>query len=156
MRESDEEDAPGFFQMWRTDGTILKRSASAPAAGLPSLFGTPDKAEVLECDFALRFRWSRHRTQVHPADIQREHPPSVPNEVILVVASDRGELNETLTTLAFALLGCGAGLLAVTVVIVPRLLRRELAPLDALAEQATHINADSLATRFPPSRCRAN
>jgi len=28
-------------------------------------------------------------------------------------------------------------------------LRRELAPLDALAEQATHINADSLATRFP-------
>jgi two-component system sensor histidine kinase QseC len=40
-------------------------------------------------------------------------------------------------------------LLVITFVIVPRLLRRELAPLDALAERATRINADSLATRFP-------
>jgi len=43
MRESDEEDAPGFFQMWRMDGTILKRSASAPLSGLPSRFGTLDR-----------------------------------------------------------------------------------------------------------------
>jgi len=67
------------------------------------------------------------------------------------VGSARDELTEALTALAFALLGCGAGLLALTVLVVPRLLRRELVPLDALAEQASHINADSLAMRFPIS-----
>jgi len=149
MRGSDEEDAPGFFQMWHMDGTILKRSVSAPAAGLPSLFGTPDKPKFWNVTLPSGSAGRAIGLKFTPQISKEEHPPSVPNEVILVVASNREELNETLTTLAFALLGCGAGLLAVTVVIVPRLLRRELAPLDALAEQATHINADSLATRFP-------
>ena len=71
------------------------------------------------------------------------------SEAILVVASDRDDLDEALAALALALLGCGAALLAVTIVIVPRLLRRELAPLNELAERAAHVNADSLATRFP-------
>ena len=75
--------------------------------------------------------------------------PSAPMDVVLVVASDTDELEETLGALAFALFGCGAALLAVTFVIVPRLLRRELAPLNELAERAARVNAESLATRFP-------
>ncbi|HXJ43776.1 MAG TPA: ATP-binding protein [Bryobacteraceae bacterium] len=149
LRESDEEDAPGFFQMWRTDGTTLKRSASAPASGLPSRFGTLDRPKFWNLTLpsgaagrAIAFKFAPQMSQEEPSS-------SAPGEIVLVVASDRHELNEALTALAFALLGCGAGLLAITLVVVPRLLRRELAPLDALAEQASHINADSLATRFP-------
>jgi two-component system sensor histidine kinase QseC len=40
-------------------------------------------------------------------------------------------------------------LLAVTAVVVPRVLSRELSPLHQLADQAARISADSLATRFP-------
>jgi signal transduction histidine kinase len=66
-----------------------------------------------------------------------------------VVASDSDELDEALSDLAFALLGYGGSLLMVIIVIVPPLLRRELAPLNALAERAASVNAESLATRFP-------
>lgn len=149
MRESDEEDAPGFFQMWYTDGTTLKRSASAPASGLPARFGTLDRPKFWNVTLPSGSAGRAMGFKFTPKISKKEPPSSAPGEIILVVASDRHELNETLATLAVALLGCGAGLLALTVVVVPRLLRRELAPLDALAEQATHINADSLATRFP-------
>jgi two-component system sensor histidine kinase QseC len=149
MRESDEEDTPGFFSMWRTDGTTLKHSASAPASGLPSRFGTLDRPKFWNLTLPSGSAGRAIGLKFTPQTSKEEQTPSAPNEVILVVASDRGELNEALTALAFALLGCGAGLLVITFVIVPRLLRRELAPLDALAERATRINADSLATRFP-------
>lgn len=151
MRESDEEDAPGFFQMWRTDGTTLKRSVSAPASGLPSRFGTLDRPRFWNLTLPSGSAGRAIGFNFAPQMSKEEHPSSAPGEIILVVASDRHELDETLAALAFALLGCGAGLLAVTVVVVPRLLRRELAPLDALAERATHIHAGSLATRFPTS-----
>ena len=149
MRESDEEDAPGFFQMWRTDGTALKRSALAPASGLPSRFGTLDRPKFWNVTLPTGSAGRAIGFKFTPQTSKEEQLLSGPNEIILVVASDRHELDETLTALAFALLGCGAGLLTITFVVVPRLLRRELAPLDALAEQASHINADSLALRFP-------
>jgi len=149
MRESDEEDAPGFFQMWRADGTTLKRSASAPPSGLPSVFGTPDRPKFWNLTLPSGSAGRAIGFKFAPRMFREEYSSSAPGEIILVVASDRNELNETLTALAFALLGCGVGLLALTVFVVPRLLRRELAPLDALAEQASHINAESLATRFP-------
>ena len=149
MRESDEEDAPGFFQMWHTDGMILKSSALAPATVLPSHFGTLDRPKFWNLIMPSGSAGRAIGFKFTPKISKKEPPSSPPGEIILVVASDRGELNETLTALAFALLGCGAGLLVITFILVPRLLRRELAPLDALAERATRINADSLATRFP-------
>jgi two-component system, OmpR family, heavy metal sensor histidine kinase CusS len=51
--------------------------------------------------------------------------------------------------LAALLGGCGLLLLGATSVVVPRVLRRELAPLDALAGQAARIDADTLSARFP-------
>jgi hypothetical protein len=149
MRESDEEDTPGFFQMWHTDGTILKSSAQAPSSVLPSRFGTLDKPKFWNLTLSSRSAGRAIGFKFTPKISKKELSLSAPGEIILVVASNREELNETLTTLAFALLGCDAALLALIVMVVPRLLRRELAPLDALAEQASHINADSLAMRFP-------
>jgi two-component system sensor histidine kinase QseC len=64
------------------------------------------------------------------------------------VAAERQELDRTLAMLAVLLGVCGLGLLAITSAIVPRVLRRELAPLDALAEHATRIDATTLGRRF--------
>jgi two-component system sensor histidine kinase QseC len=151
MRESDEEDAPGFFQMWHTDGTTLKRSALAPDSGLPSRLGTLDRPKFWNLTLPSGAAGRAAGLKFTPQVSKKEPPSSVPGEIILIVASDRHELNETLITLALALFVFGTGLLVLTVLLVPRLLRRELAPLDALAEQASHINANSLAVRFPTS-----
>jgi signal transduction histidine kinase len=72
-----------------------------------------------------------------------------PVDVVLMVAADRRALDRTLRTVAWVLSGCGLLLIAVTVVIVPRVLRRQLAPLDRLADQAARIDAQTLSARFP-------
>ena len=156
MRESDEEDAPGFFQMWHTDGTAIKSSALAPASVMPSRFGTLDRPTFWNSTLPSQSASRVIGFKFTPSTSKKEPPSSAAREIILVVASDRHELDETLATLAFALLGCGAGLLALTVVVVPRLLRRELAPLDALAEQAGRIMLTRLPYAFPPLHCRVN
>jgi two-component system sensor histidine kinase QseC len=75
--------------------------------------------------------------------------PAVSGVVHLVVASDRRALDETLVTLALVLAASGLLLLVVTALVVPRVLSRELFPLNQLADQAARISADSLASRFP-------
>jgi two-component system sensor histidine kinase QseC len=69
--------------------------------------------------------------------------------VLLVVASDRENLEEALAELLTIGGVCGVLLLAATLGTVPRVLRRGLAPLDRLGEQAAQIDADKLAARFP-------
>jgi two-component system sensor histidine kinase QseC len=69
-------------------------------------------------------------------------------EVILVVASERKSLDKTLATFAFVLSSAGLLLLIATGMIVPRVLQKELLPLDQLAEQASRIDAESLSIRF--------
>lgn len=69
--------------------------------------------------------------------------------VQLVVAMDRENLDETLGGLLAMVAGCGAVLLGAVFLVVPRVLRRGLVPLDRLGEQAAAIDAGSLAVRFP-------
>jgi two-component system sensor histidine kinase QseC len=148
MRESDKHGPASLFQMWRVDGTTLRRSESLHASDLPLRYGTTERPKFWNptlpsgaCGRAIGIRFT--------PNIVTEGSPSAPMDVVLVVASDTDELEETLGALAFALFGCGAALLAITLVVVPRLLRRELAPLNTLAERAASVNAESLATRFP-------
>jgi signal transduction histidine kinase len=137
------------FEIWRADThQVLARSPSldrtdltlageVPAARpifwnmtLPS--GSPGRA------MALIVRPRLPREGVEP-----------PVDVLLMVAADRRALDRTLRTVAWVLAGCGLLLIVVTIAIVPRVLRRQLAPLDRLADQATRIDAQSLSARFP-------
>ena len=78
-----------------------------------------------------------------------EHPASIPAAVELLVAVDREDLDETLGGLFAAVAGCGALLLGAVFLVVPRVLRHGLAPVNRLGEQAARIHAGSLAERFP-------
>jgi two-component system sensor histidine kinase QseC len=73
----------------------------------------------------------------------------VPLQAFIVLASERRDLDRTLATLQIVLAGGGLLLLAATILIVPQLLRRELRPLQRLADEAAHIDAASLSARFP-------
>ena len=66
----------------------------------------------------------------------------------LTVAVDREDFDETLWGLFAAVAGCGGLLFAGVFFVVPRVLRRGLAPLDQLGEQAAGIDAGSLSVRF--------
>ncbi|MEP6915334.1 MAG: ATP-binding protein [Acidobacteriota bacterium] len=133
--------ASAFFQMWE-DGKTVQRSESLGSATLAypaSAYGFWDTALP-----------SRHQgramTFAFSPWTPRGQPPAV--QLLLVVASGRGELDRTLETLAGLLAACGLVLLAAASLGVPRVLRRELGPLDAITEQAVEIDASTLASRF--------
>ncbi len=149
MREFGERVATDFFEVWLSDGSILSRSESLGASDLPCLFGTFDQPKLWNCALPSGFAGRAIGFKFLPRLIRQERLPAAPSEIVLVVASDRRGLDRTLTTLGCVLSGCGVLLLAATALLVPRVLKGELAPLNQLADQAARVNANSLATRFP-------
>jgi len=151
VREFNRPEGGTFFQVWGTNGAVDVVSPSLrdrrlpwPASHLASsgCWNTTLTGGLAIRAIALKF-------QPHPADEANvAHPASAPVETILVVAADRRHLNQSLTTLAVILAGSSLLVLMLTGGLVPLLLRRELAPLEALAGQAQRITAESLATRF--------
>jgi signal transduction histidine kinase len=135
-----------FFELRWPDGRTVKRSPSLRDTHLPIGHGTVEAPAF----------WNITLPDVAPARAIgikfRPHPDGkdvVPSDAILVIASVRRDLDRTLATLQLVLGGCGLLLLAGTALVVPRLLRRELAPLQQLAAAAARIDASSLSTRFP-------
>jgi two-component system sensor histidine kinase QseC len=66
----------------------------------------------------------------------------------LIVVSDREGLDKDLLQLALLAAGSAAALLAATLWLIPRVLRRGLEPLERLGEQTAAIDSRSLGTRF--------
>lgn len=150
MRGFDERVAKDFFEIWDANLVPLERSESLGESNLPCRFGPFKDPEFwnlrLPSGFAGRavgFVFAPEKDEDEKGDT------AVSGAVQLVVASDRRELDETLATLALVLAGSGLLLLMVTGLVVPRVLGRELFPLNQLADQAACISADSLASRFP-------
>lgn len=146
-----------FFQIRRSDGTTVRRSRSLGTTDLPQLSSDagvrfanltlPSGATGRAIAIAFRPRPSREvrgdAGSGAGGDAQR--PPALQ----LVVAVGRASVDETMQTLAIVLGAASASLLAVMLLLVPRLVTREFAPIGALAQQASEITAASLDTRFP-------
>jgi two-component system sensor histidine kinase QseC len=148
MREFDAQGSMTLFQIWRTDGTVLRRSKSLRGDSLPLRYGTLPKPDCWDLPLpnggmarAVGFKY-----QPQPADENLKK--NNPFEAILVMAVNRRELDNTLEILTLVLGGCGLLMLALSAATMPLLLRRELAPLNFLAEETKHIDAQSLSTRF--------
>ena len=138
-----------FFELWQADETPVERSRTLQGAHLPLRRGPPEVPLIWNVTLpggrAGRAVGLEFRAQ--PAD---EKPEAAgPAGAILVVASLRHDLDRTLVTLQLVLAGGGVLLLAATALIVPRVLRRELTPLQRLADEAAQIDAASLSARFP-------
>jgi two-component system sensor histidine kinase QseC len=148
MGEFNAQESTTFFQLWRTDGTVLRRSKSLANRNLPIRYGTVPAPACWDLPLpngalarAVGFKY-----QPQPASETRNKIN--PFEAILVMAVDRSGLDKPLRTLALVLAGCGLLMLALTAGAIPILLRHGLAPLNRLAEETKHIDADSLSTRF--------
>jgi len=142
-----------FFQLRLPNGKSIARSPSIPAGELPSpgnSGSTPEFRDIAlpggTAGRAVAFTFLP-RAEDEDDDEKHSQPAPVPAEIM--VASTRQTLDTTLRSMLTAL-GLSTGVLIVGAwVLVPRVLRRGLRPLDELADRVTSITADSLATRFP-------
>lgn len=152
MREFDDRVATDFFEMWLADGTVVKHSESGQGTDLPQKFGTPENPKywnlTLPSGARGRAAGVRFTPQIDKGARRDQTSTATVGEVILVVASERKSLDKTLAIFALVLSSAGLLLLIATGLIVPRVLQKELLPLDQLAEQASRIDAESLSIRF--------
>jgi signal transduction histidine kinase len=144
LRDFDDKNPRDFFEVRGRDGAVIARSESLGSAHLPARVGTFDQPKF----------WFLTLPNGEPGRamgfVYKPKPPKgiEAPELMLVVATDRDELDDTLGLL-FSLAAFSAVILAAaTLWVVPRVLRHGLAPLEMLGEQAALIDAGSLATRF--------
>jgi signal transduction histidine kinase len=128
-----------FFELWAGAGGPIARSQSLGHQDLSPPFPLGPK-------FAY---WSVHLpTGRHGRALGLIFAPGPNQTATLVVASDRTELDEDLRSLILLCAGSAIALYVVMIWLIPRALRRGLAPLDRLGEQAAAIDSSSLAVRF--------
>ena len=140
-RPDADEPTQDFFEVRRADGTVAAHSPSFTGdnAGLPAL--RPGRPRY----WSLTLPTGRPGRAVALALQPTAGTTGSPR---ILVACDRGELDETLGAALVAVGGGGILVLLVTLAILPGVLRRGLRPLGALANRAAQIDARSLGTRF--------
>jgi len=142
-----------YYQLWASDGTVLARSASLGAAQLPRDGGSetgirirdislPDETRGRAC--ALRFAPRAEEGSSIPA-----YGPDTLEELLLVVARSREELDHTLGVLGTGLVSAGVLLLAGTTLVVTWRVRKALAPLDRIGRKTEELGPHDLGYRFP-------
>ena len=148
LREFDDEVGTRFFQLTRSDGSLVAVSDSLDKTRLPQ------KAGTLEQPVYWNFELPDHRPAraiglrfVPRSEERRHHNPNL--ELSLVVAADRRGLERTLGSLLTTLLLAAGGCLLGTLGLVGWTVRRGLSPLNRVADQAAVIDATKLQTRFP-------
>ncbi len=139
----------GYFHLRDSQGKTVERSRSLGEATLP--LPKRETENPLFWNLTLPSEPNARAVGIrfHPQNGEDHRKDTPADEVLLVVASSRRDLDRTLATLQIVLSGCGLLLLAATAFVVPRVLRCELKPLQTLAEDAAQIDADSLSARFP-------
>ena len=143
---------PEYFQFWLTDGSTLGRSPSLLGGNLVRRDAKLQKPEFWNLMLpdglpgrAIVIRFVPQEDEDSPRGLLSS--PS--NEVTLVVARHRAELEHRLNVLSVALVLGGVGIALTTVLVVFVAVRLGLRPLSRLAERAATIDGSSLQLRFP-------
>ena len=145
---------PDYFQIWRPDGTIVKRSPSLKDSELPNrvlaaVKDPPCWNLTLPDGRRGRAIGIRFVPQMEEDARDQQSQLKLNAMVTLVVARHRAALDHRLSRVATALLLVGGALAAMTGFAVPVIVRRGLHPLNVLEEHVATIDAHSLQLRFP-------
>ncbi|MGA2139622.1 MAG: ATP-binding protein [Verrucomicrobiia bacterium] len=145
---------PDYFQIWRSDGTTVKRSPSLAERNLPnravSSFRGPGCWNLTLPDGRPgRAIGIRFVPQLEEDARDQPSPVRLTEPVSLVVARHRAVLDHRLRRVATALLLVGGALAAMTGFAVPIIVGRGLQPLKKLEEHVATIDAHTLQLRFP-------
>jgi signal transduction histidine kinase len=138
-----------WFQISALDGTLIAASDSLLGQSLTNRLVAGKKRA--HWDLILP-NGSPGRALAMIITVSETNAPqaSVPghDDAVIVLAGDREELDETLSDLLAIAVASGGLLIAAALGIVPRVLRRGLAPLDTLGRRVAAIDAGSLSHRF--------
>jgi two-component system sensor histidine kinase QseC len=140
----DDDQTPDFYQLTPAGGSAPIRSASLKFKQLPVSSGPLGEARFWNLTLPSGLSGRAIAFGFTPSG-----PSAAPPEVTLMLAVDREDLDETYSRLN-ALFALGSLLAAGAIFgVVPRVLRRGLAPLDMLGDQVARIDAASLSARLP-------
>jgi len=144
--------APEYFQIWRTDGSVVARSLSLAGRDLPlrpqpasrPLFldlKLPDGRPGRLVEFSFQ---PRHEEDEPYAQTRRDTGPLEVTSVTLALASGRQELDAFLASLRGVLIAFVLALLAGIFVLVRLSMKVSLAPLEDLGARLTVWQVESL------------
>lgn len=147
----------GYYELWKTDGTLVARSPSVGQGHLPK-FVPPMSAPIYDDITLPNGRQGRAvfyrfmpRSEDDEESARRRPAAALPAPIaplVLTVAQDRHEIDETLRVLASSLVVAALVLAATTTVVVLLTVRTGLRPLHQLGAEADAIEAQSLHARF--------
>ena len=146
---------PGYFQLWRSDGSVVERSRSLGARDLPHTGGPLDRPLLRALTLPDGRRGRQVEISFHPRseleEADKENgqgsgagPAAAGPTVTLAVAQSREDLEALLASVRAALILVILGLLAGTAVLVKAVVGVGLAPLDRLAQRLEGMDTESL------------
>ena len=143
---------PLMYQVWDLDGRELAKSPEL-IGDLPRPGSQPSEiSQFLTSNLTNGLRVRIATQLVFPAPNGTHRSPTNHPGAFVSVAMDRSRLDGKLIGVALTLGGSMATLMLVTAIVVPWVVRTQLAPLDELASKVQQINAESLSERLPTGR----
>lgn len=144
----EQEESGLYFQAWNREGTPVARSTSLGDISLPrpGPHATVDQPFTMTLDDGRRVRalsFQVNQQTMRPSSAGQDNMPRV-----VVIARDLDETDHTLSLLLGGIAASGLIVATGGVLLVTKGLRKGLAPLDRLGEQASTIHVESLASRF--------
>jgi len=146
---SEKPEDPDYFELTSAGGDLIARSRTLGSAPLPREGGALEAPRLWNVSLPGGRSGRAIGVRFVPTWDDEPAPRQAGEAVLLVVAVDRVGVDRPLRLLLSALLVVGLALLGCVALVVSRIVRRGLAPLDRLAAQAGRIDAASLGTRFP-------
>jgi signal transduction histidine kinase len=156
LHEFNSNQKRAFYQIWKNDDEVVKRSDSLGERDLPKRFGKEREPRywdmVLPNELNGRAIGVRFEPRVRG---NREQDYNEGFRLILVVATDIHEIEASMANLRNLLLIGGIATLALSPLFVLFALNRGLVPLSGLAGRMGKVDARSLGTHFEESRLPA-
>ena len=146
-----------YYQLWRHDHSVLSRSPSLLGKNLPMIEGTTDEPSLVDIPLPDGRLGRAGAIWTYPVPELGEEPPhgyipeSPENQILMVIARSREDLDRTLGTLlvGHTLLGLLLGL--VLVLLIRSSVRKGLLPLEKIATEIRTIDPSNLSHRFGES-----
>ncbi len=138
-----------YYQVRIIDGPTVRKSRSLGKAELPWELGTKEVPRYQNIVLPNGRLGRAIALQFVPRLDRRGKQHVTAPEMGLVLAHDRGQLDDNIRAFGWSELVAGLVTGLATVILVSLVLRRGLAPLERLASQAEGIHAGTLGRRFP-------
>ena len=144
-------DNADYFQLSRSEGDIVLRSPSLAKAEMPRFFGTLEKPEIRRTVLPNGRPGRAVGIRFAPRDdgAGGQGNDAAGTEVVLVVARSSLGLAAELRLLRWVLVGSGAAVMLLSLLVAALVVRRGLRPLGELAARIASMRPEHLKDRVP-------